>query len=255
MLWRRIASDVKIDGAMSPTSTPSSDFPMQMRGTLSESLSAAELPKLNRALRLLFGDLRHASQLFRECGDGGREGAVVALGAVWRFVVLFDRPFSESLHVPLLRLQDALMALENNQVDPVVRAVRRRGRSASSVRQVALRANAAGAVRRLCEAGVERANAYRQVAKLLNELGVKAERGSKDLSATTIRHWCNKVAEDVSRSGDAARVYDSMFSPDEIDRFARLSNNQAQKHALDSLAGFVETIFPELARPSGAQYK
>src|SRR5262249_26961987 len=152
---------------MSLTSTPSSDFAMQMRGALSESLSATELPRLNRALEFLFADLRRASHLFRDRGDKGREGAVVALGALWRVVVLFDRPFSESLHVPLLRLQDALMALENNQVDPIVRAVRHRGRSASSVRQVALRANAAGAVRRLCEADVERANAYRLVAELL----------------------------------------------------------------------------------------
>jgi hypothetical protein len=235
---------------MTSTSTPS-DFAMQMRGTLSESVSTTQLAKLNQALAFLLAGLRYASQLYREGKDDGREAAVIALGAMWRFVVLFDRPFSEALHAPLLRLQDALTALDDNQIDPIVRPVQRNGRSTSSTRRAALRANAAGTVRRLCEAGVERRDAYRRVAKLLNELGVQSERGKGNVTATTIRHWCSKVAED----GDAACVLDSMFSPDEVARFARLPKDHAQKLALDSLSGFVETFFPELARPSAQRRK
>jgi hypothetical protein len=147
----------------------------------------------------------------------------------------------------LLAMQSALLALQNNQVEPILRPVPHRGRANSSVRRAALMGIAAGTVRRLCEAGYDPADAHQRVARHLKKLGVRPERGNTPLSATTIRHWCDKVAEDVSRLGPAAIVYDDMFTPDENARFAQLQKHEAQKFALASLAGFVQTNFPELA--------
>jgi len=218
------------------------EFTQQAKGTLKEIISANDLPKLNHALSILFADLRHASSHFRDRGDNGRLGAAVALGAVWRFVVLFEQPLAECLHLPLLKLQNALVGLENNQVEPIIRPVPRKGRSSSSDARAALKGHAAGTVERLRKAGIPRAEALNRVAKTLAKLGVTPERGSGHVTATTIRHWCGTVAEDVARSGTAATVFDSMFTTQEEARFAKLPSRQAQTFALQSLEGFVRAL-------------
>jgi hypothetical protein len=227
--------------------TSAMDFVSQMQGTLPEKISARDLLKLNHALEFLFADLRDASQLSREKGDDGRMGAAVALGAVLRLIVLFEVPLSEALHVPILRLQAALLDLQNNSVAPMLEPVRRAGRAPSSNPHAALKGVAAGAVKRLQDAGMDRPTAYAKVASELKKLGVKPERGSGYVTATTLRHWCDAVAEDVARTGTAAINYDLMFTADETARFTALPKDQARTLALESLISFVRTIFPETA--------
>jgi hypothetical protein len=86
-------------------------------------------------------------------------------------------------------------------------------------------------------------DAHRLVAKELGKLGLKPERGSGDLKATTVRHWCDEVASEVSRTGVAGDVYDRMFTEDEVKRFKALDSDQARKDlALASLAAFVREV-------------
>ncbi len=146
--------------------------------------------------------------------------------------------------MPLLKLQDALAALENNAVEPIIKPVPRKGRSVSSDARASLKGHVAGAVQRLCQAGLDQPEARRQVAKALVKLGIKPERGSGNVTATTVRHWCNTVAEDVARTGAAALVFDLMFTVEEKARFARLRPDQARAFALRSLETFVQTVFP-----------
>ena len=83
----------------------------------------------------------------------------------------------KGLHMPLLKLQDALAALENNAVEPIIKPVPRKGRSVSSDARASLKGHVAGAVQRLCQAGLDQPEARRQVAKALVKLGIKPERG------------------------------------------------------------------------------
>jgi hypothetical protein len=161
---------------MKPPSPPAIDFLIEAQGKLPETISPSDLPNLNSALEILFADLRRASRLFQEHGDSGRAGAAEALGAVWRFVALFEKPLGEGLHVPILRLQDALGGLENNNVGPLLKPVSRSGRAGSSDARAALMGAAAGAVRRLQDAGIGVRKAYQMVAAQLKKLGVEPER-------------------------------------------------------------------------------
>src|SRR5262249_30394232 len=62
----------------------------------------------------------------------GRWGAFCALGAFQSFITLFKNPLEEDLHVPIVRLQDALVGLEQGRREPILEPVRRRGRAPSS---------------------------------------------------------------------------------------------------------------------------
>ena len=69
------------------------------RGTLPDAVSEADLEVLNPALDLLFSRLREARRQFTHDGDCGRLGAFTALGALWQFVVLFERAHARLIEV------------------------------------------------------------------------------------------------------------------------------------------------------------
>jgi hypothetical protein len=220
-------------------------FASRMQGTLPETVTAGDLAILNSGLRILFTDLRRARQRFQEGEGYGRAGAKDALGAVWRFIMLFDAPRSEALHMPILTLQDALRALDKNNVLPVLKPIARRGRARSSDAREALKGHVAGTVQRLKSTGLKLDAARRRVAKELGKLGVRSERGGGEVTAN--RHWCDVVSADVGRRGLAAYNYNLMFTDDEVERFSAWPSSQAQqKFAVASLADFVRENFPEL---------
>jgi hypothetical protein len=225
------------------------DFIDRMKGTLPEPLTARDLKALNAGLSFFFADLRRAWALFQASEGHGRAGAIWALGAMWRFVMLFKAPLAENLSVPVLRLQAALRALDDNKVDPTLTPVPRTGRARSTGTRAALRGYAAGTVKRLVQGGLTKPQAYARVAKTLTQLGVRPERGSGQITATTIRHWYDEVAADAGRRSDAATVYDSMFTKDERNRFLGLSNTKRQSFAIKSLEGFVRAVLPEMRKP------
>ena len=227
---------------------PFLEFLYRYRGTLPEGVSRADLIVLNAALSFLFAHLREARRLFDEEGDAGRLGAFTALGALVQFVLLFEKPTSETLHTPILRLQDALVSLDKNSVLPILAPTRRRGRGESSGAHLALKGHVAGTVRRLISLGVDRSDAHKKVAVTLRRLGLRAERGSGHVTAGTIRNWCNEVSSDVSRNGTAAQVCDSMFDEAEEHRFASLSQTDARRFALESLSHWVQWLFPKLRK-------
>jgi hypothetical protein len=206
---------------------------------------------LNAGLGFFFADLRRALELFQQSEGQGRDGAIKALGAMWRLIALFKEPFAENLHVPVLRLQDALLALVENNVSPMLRPVPRSGRASSTGARAALRGYAAGTVARLVQAEVPREQAHALVASALVKLGVGRERGPRPITATTVRHWCDDVSADVGRRGGAAVVYDGMFTDEERQRFSALPSDHARRSfALKSLAQWVATVLPGNKKPS-----
>jgi hypothetical protein len=223
---------------------PQNEFAARAKGTLPEAITETDLQTLNSGLHLLFADLREAQRRF-EADEDGRLGAFTALGAMGRFIILFKAPHAEALQVPIIRLQDALAMLENNLVMPMLRRRPSPGRAPSSHAHATLRGNAAGTVQLLRKTSIDRQQAYRAVANQLKELGVRPERGSGNVTADTVRHWCEEVARDVGRQGTVAMAYDSMLSEIEP-KISALTQEQARRWALDSLTAFVQRLFPEM---------
>ena len=228
---------------------PGLEFLARSKGTLPETITESDLGTLNEGLGFLFAQLREARRRFAEEGDGGRAGAFMALGAMWKFIVLFDRPHAERLHTPILSLLDALAMLEENNVLPIVKPVPRPGRAPSSHGHAALKGQAAATVKRLIKAGMPLKEAHKAVAKELNKLGVRPERGSGRVTPHTVRNWCDEVASDVGRHGTAALMRADNFTDEEQKKFSALSKVDAKRFALASLAGFVRD-FPNLQKSS-----
>jgi hypothetical protein len=258
---RRVAAAEGKLSQVRPAESPANfEFARRMAGTLPETIVAGDLEILNSGLHLLFADLRRAYRYFQDGEGNGRGGASSALGALYRFIVLFEKPFAEGLQLPIQDLQQALAALEDNNVLPMLKPVRRRGRAISSDAREALKGHVAGTVRRLLQTGINLDAAYQRVAKELKRRGVRPERGTGNVTATTVRHWCDRVAADVGRRGAAAVVCDSMFTASEDERFSffvwldrnpekDVDHKPADLIALDSLAGFVAKYFPNHAEP------
>jgi len=233
-----------------PDDPPFVEFWKRAKGTLPEKIKETDLSTLNLALGFLFNRLREARAQFKQEADNGRRGAFTALGAFHMFITLFKKPLEETLHVPIVRLQDALVGLEQNRIEPILKPVRRRGRAPSSHAYDSIRGNAVATVQCLQQAGLARNDALQAVARQLSQLGVRPERGSGTITATTVRNWCDEVSSDVSRQTTAALMYDDMLSPEENKRFLALPKDRAKQFALRSLSRYVLSISPGGQKPT-----
>jgi hypothetical protein len=144
-----------------------------------------------------------------------------------------------------LRLQDALRGLEQGRREPILEPVRRRGRHPSSYAYAGMKGYAAATVQLLRQAGVADDDARGAVARQLRELGVRPERGSGSVTATTVRNWCNEVSSDVGRHGTAALMYDDRLAPEEQEKFLSLPKDRAIQTAIERLTRWVLSVFPE----------
>ena len=224
---------------------PFLEFWKRAKGTLPETIGEADLSTLNSALDFLFGRLRQARVDFERVGDNGRWGAFCALGAFQSFITLFKNPLEEDLHVPIVRLQDALAGLEQGRREPILEPVRRRGRVPSSHAYASMKGYAAATVQLLQQAGLAHDDARGAVARQLRELGIRPERGSGTVTATTVRNWCNVVPRDVDRRGTAALMYDDRLAPEERERFLSLPKDRAIELALERLTAWILSVFSE----------
>jgi hypothetical protein len=219
---------------------------------LPETIEEADLANLNLALGALFDRLREARAQFEDEGDHGRLAACNALGAFWQFITHFRAPYMQSLQVPILRLQDALSKLNESRVEPILQPVRRRrgGRPPSSDTYASLKGQAVATVELLHRVGLEWRAARLAVAKELSKLGVRPERGSGLVTATTLRNWRDEILSDVGRHNAAAVTYEMALTPAEQKKFTNMPNGQARSHALRLLTHWVKSVFPELQKPS-----
>jgi hypothetical protein len=220
------------------------EFRSRARGTLPEKIGEADLSTLNKALGFLFGQLREARAQFAQEGDNGRRGALTALSSFWRFITLFSTPLAETLHIPIVRLQDAVTMLNYNRIEPILKPIRHRGRAPSSYSYACLKGCAAATVQLLVQAGLDLAEARLAVARQLSKRGVRPERGSGTVTRTTVRNWCNEISADVGRRGAAALTYDKEL-PEWV---SALPKHRARQFALRLLDDYVLSVFPELQK-------
>jgi hypothetical protein len=89
----------------------------------------------------------------------------------------------------------APLALNENNIEPILKPTKRTGRAASSPRRYALIGIAVGAAQRLEWIGLWATKANKLVARKLTELGVKPTRGTNSVTASTLRRWREKISE------------------------------------------------------------
>jgi hypothetical protein len=159
------------------------------------------------ALFFLFEELRKANLLFATGTDAGLIGVIAALNAVVQFLLFFEDSIDH--RQPLIALLNALVSLDGGEVLPLLEPRRRSGQSPASAVRENVTAMAAVTVHRLCETGLGRKEARELVARAFRKAGVKAARGrNPQVTARTVRGWCEKIAEDVGRHSEAAKAFD-----------------------------------------------
>jgi hypothetical protein len=177
----------------------------------SGSASKQQLAAIEDAFNALYAGLVEAKRLFEEGSNGGREGAIHAIESVLKFLECSTAVQSYGLHAPLVALFDAMMNLDNGVVRPILQRVPHSGRSRASAVRESIKGAIAFTVDRLCTTGLPVTSARKLVARTLKEVVLTAERGRHPtVTERTIRGWCEDVAADVSRKGEAAQVFDSL---------------------------------------------
>ena len=199
-------------------------------GSLPAQLGPAELTTLNMGLRYLFKELGEAQTVY--AAGQHLDGSYLALVAVVAFIGLFAKNAEIGLAVPLHRLLDALDALDNGIIDPLVKPTVRAG--AGRPKAPTMRATFKGAVaftvHRLRDFGVALSEAQAVVADDLRRIGVKPDRGNGGrMSARTVRGWCGEIAEDLGRHGEAAKWFDRLAADPRNAIFDRMPPETAVK--------------------------
>jgi hypothetical protein len=228
-------------------------------GDLPETIGQDNLNKLNQALEALFGVLRDARR-HQEGSHNGRAAAVVALRAVSFFLMRFQPALAETLHMPLLNLMGALLALNNNNVEPILKPTKQSGRAVSSPGRFTLIGIAVGTASRLEWTGMSPQAANKGVAAKLVALGIKPARGKGGIIARTLRGWRERVdrarpllgipllsVDQVMSAEDqgwvnAVEEADLMLTDKWRSRIGNLAPTTARKFILDALENSIHQM-------------
>jgi hypothetical protein len=170
-------------------------------------------PKLNsltsRQERMadLVNDLIAANISFPTGSNGGRKAVIIALKATIRHFTEIREIGPRGLNTPLVKLLDALMALEEGETKPLLRAARKSGRPRMSHFDQSMVGHAVFVVRQLQKTGMSLHEAQDAVAKTMRSSGARKSRGrDPTITRRTIALWCQRVAEDVARRDIAAQA-------------------------------------------------
>jgi hypothetical protein len=217
-------------------------------GILPEIIGAGDLECLNSALAEMFEVLRQAA-LLRPTYQ--RAAAVRALNAVSFFIMRFHTGVGQNLHAPLMDLASALLALNENKVEPLLKPTPASagGRAPDSPARQALIGFAVGAVGRLQWAGLQRAVAHKAVADTLHKIGIRPSRGSGRLTARTVREWCERTAADIGGRSIAAMNANLMLTDEWQAKITALPPSDARKFLLDALTVNVRELNLDDAAP------
>jgi hypothetical protein len=211
-------------------------------GKLPGAIKESDLPLLNEGLAFLFQELANAGDLHQSDTEAGREGVIHSVETVVNFLSLFAPVISSRLHAPLGALFDALMTLDDGKVLPLLKPEKKSGRARASALRGSLIGAVAFTVKRLTETGMHVPAAHQAVANALKRQGVKPARGrAAAMSTRTIRTWCEQVARDFGRHGEAPQTYDRLIN-DPSGNVSDQPPKQAQSVLLDRLADVARAI-------------
>jgi hypothetical protein len=166
-----------------------------------------EIKSADDALVMLSDGLREATRLFEEGKDAGRRGVIEALNVVSVFLSFFEDP--NDYRRPFTNLINALLSLDKGKVTPLLTPVRRSGSPPATLMRESDIGLVAATVKSLADDGLDRNEAYERVAKVCREAGIKPGRGrNPQVTARTVRGWCEGVAVDVGRHSHTAQTFD-----------------------------------------------
>jgi hypothetical protein len=201
--------------------------------------SSEDLAALNAAFDLLYSALREAKRLFEAGDNAGREGVIHALENLLKFLSRFQPVLDEGLNAPLGSLLSALLSLDDGRVLSLLKPVLARGRSRASAIRDSLKGAAAFTVMRLRAAGRTAPDARKDVAHVFHNAGVKAARGQyPKITSRTVRGWCEEVAADVGRHGQAAQTFELLAA----DNTESAEAADKRRYYLDKLAVLIRAI-------------
>jgi hypothetical protein len=218
---------------------------------LPERIRPADLETLNPLLEALFTILRRARDLSL---SNKRDGAVVAVHAVYGFLTRFEPVVAGRLQVPLMNLHSALLALDVNNIESILEPIKRTGRALSSPRRSALIGFAVGTAQQLEWTGLSPKDANKAVATKLNELGINQERRKGQISANTLRGWRQQInerrplrslsevsAKDLGWINALINAY-SLLTEEERAKLTGMAPAEARRFALESLEAAIREM-------------
>jgi hypothetical protein len=115
-----------------------------------------------------------------------------------------------------MSLHSALLALNENNVEPILKPTKRTGRATSSPRRYALIGIAVGTAQRLEWTGLSPIEANKAVATKLNALGVKTTRGMGGVTADTLRRWREQISATQPLLRSLPQVLQSELSAEDL---------------------------------------
>src|SRR5947209_1764021 len=115
-----------------------------------------------------------------------------------------------------MNLHGALLALNENNVEPILKPKKRTGRAPSSPRRYGLIGIAVGAAQRLEWTGLSAAEANKAVATKLNAVGVEPKRGKSRVTADTVRRWRERTNETQPLVRALPQVLQSDLSAEDV---------------------------------------
>ena len=226
-------------------------FSQSVQGSLPEAITEGDLATLNSGLGFLFAWLREARQQHDkdQMADGSRQSLrSVPCG---NSLTLFNSPLAEGLHVPILKLMEALAALDQNNVLPVLRPVARAGRAPSSHAYASLQGHAAGAVNASSDAGSRSPSKLCACRKRVDQAGCRPDRGRVASRATRYatgaitwratwqdmerQRSCTTGCSRTRRSGDFVRSRPLRPQPSRSPRCANTSERYFRNYALSPI--------------------
>ena len=209
--------------------------------------STKDLAVIQETFNALYKGLDEAKQLFESGRNNGRDGVIHAVESVLKFLEKSGPIRSHGLHVPLAALFNALMNLDDGVVLPILKKARRTGRGRASATRESIKGAVAFTVHGLHATGLQMPAAHKLVASALQKQEVKAERGrDQGVTARTVRGWCEDVAADVSRRGEAAQTYDGLIADPDLRVITKgLPPKEARKGLLGLLAELLKKTRPQ----------
>lgn len=136
--------------------------------------------------------------------DGGRSGVIKALTVATLFLSFLDPQNERGLVDPLVVLDNALRALDRNNVQALLKPKRKSSRSIASDSRIIAQALSVYAAETLMETGMGPLEAYKRIAKALKDIGVRSSGFRAPISERTIRGWKERASKEFAKGSPLA---------------------------------------------------
>jgi hypothetical protein len=183
-------------------------------------------------LNSFYESMTDANLQFRNGKDGGRAGVIKALDMAIAFLCLFEPLQEDGLLDPLVNLDNALRALDHNNVQPLLVPRRRHSRSPASEFRIIIQSLSIYVSDSLIALGVPQREACKRVAKVLEKKGIKSNGSSGSVSERTIRGWRERASKELTKDTSLAKSLRATRESDPLRSITDKPNTASEKMIL-----------------------